>query len=465
MIRVIQSFIVISIIFSLSTFCSMAEFTGVRLIVDGVELITDTPATIVQERTLVPARAVFEAMGGTVEWNEGLREVTILLHRSEIKLTIDSKDAFVEGKLRTLDVPASIIDGRTMVPVRFIAESAGSTVEWDNDNRIVQVTSPGQEQTTELDIVDIVVEETDASYNIKVVGNNQINVFKDFILASPDRFVLDIQDATLKNFAAPAIKNSDVIKSVRFSQFEVTAVRVVVDLNDKVPGRISKSDDGQSLVIEFNKKGIDPVVDNGLPELDWRVTNLLVVIDPGHGGKDTGAIAFEDTIDQLYEKEVNLDVALRINELLTAAGVNIKLLRYDDLYIGLQERPALANAMSADLYIGIHTNSSDNLSARGIEVLYYTKNTEADYNIFSRHFADIAQAELLKEMGIPDRTVKERPLLAVLNKTIMPAIIVEGGFMSNPDDIQFIKTEAYREKYALAVARSIIVILNESLPE
>jgi N-acetylmuramoyl-L-alanine amidase len=98
-------------------------------------------------------------------------------------------------------------------------------------------------------------------------------------------------------------------------------------------------------------------------------------------------------------------------------------------------------------------------------VLYYTKNTEADYNIFSRHFADIAQAELLKEMGIPDRTVKERPLLAVLNKTIMPAIIVEGGFMSNPDDIQFIKTEAYREKYALAVARSIIVILNESLPE
>lgn len=94
-------------------------------------------ATIVEGRTLVPLRAIFEALGASVEWNGETKTVTSVLDETEIKLTIGEKALYKNGETVELDVPAQIMNGRTMVPVRAISESFGVNVKWDKDTRTV----------------------------------------------------------------------------------------------------------------------------------------------------------------------------------------------------------------------------------------------------------------------------------------------------------------------------------------
>ncbi|MEL7655599.1 MAG: N-acetylmuramoyl-L-alanine amidase, partial [Bacillota bacterium] len=154
---------------------------------------------------------------------------------------------------------------------------------------------------------------------------------------------------------------------------------------------------------------------NDLPVVDWRATEKLVIIDPGHGGRDTGSQAIRDGVEILNEKDVNLDVALRLNEMLKAAGVSTYILRETDTTITLYERPTLANAANGDLYVSIHNNSSINASANGVETYYYSKANECDYGIYSKHLAEAAQEELAKTIGISSRGAKSEPAYAVLN--------------------------------------------------
>ena len=152
--------------------------------------------------------------------------------------------------------------------------------------------------------------------------------------------------------------------------------------------------------------------------------------------------------------------------MLKAAGANTYMLREDDTYISLYGRPELANAASGDLYIGVHNNSSDvNKSAKGTEVYYNSKANESDYGIYSKELATIAQAELVKILGTNDRGAKSQPAYAVLNKTMMPAIIIEGAFISNIDDLKYMLTDEFRQRYAYAVAKAIIQVLNKSVQE
>jgi len=97
---------------------------------------------IVAGRTLIPARALFEGIGADISWDKATNQVNISMGDSEVVLTIDSKTAIVNGRETTLDVPPLIIDGRTMIPVRFAAESLGFEVNWENDTRTVEIAAP-----------------------------------------------------------------------------------------------------------------------------------------------------------------------------------------------------------------------------------------------------------------------------------------------------------------------------------
>lgn len=101
---------------------------------------------IVEGRTLVPLRSVFEALGATVEWNGELRSVTSVKGNVTVSLAVDSKDMTVNGTVKTLDVPACIMNSRTMVPVRAVAEAFGCKVEWDNNTRTVIITTVKEEK-------------------------------------------------------------------------------------------------------------------------------------------------------------------------------------------------------------------------------------------------------------------------------------------------------------------------------
>ena len=111
----------------------------IHIILNGIQLEFDQAPIIVEGRTLVPMRAVFEALGAEVTWNDTLKEATGTLGNQTVLLRIGSKTASVNGVETALDVPAQIVSSRTLVPIRFIAESLNAGVDWDPITRTVYI--------------------------------------------------------------------------------------------------------------------------------------------------------------------------------------------------------------------------------------------------------------------------------------------------------------------------------------
>lgn len=120
---------------------SVTAFGSISLTIDGQPLASDVPPTVVGGRTLVPVRAIFEGLGATVIWNDETKTVTAVKDFKDIVLVLNSKDAKVNGLAKTLDVPAQIINERTMVPARFVAESLDCSVIWDEATQTVAITT------------------------------------------------------------------------------------------------------------------------------------------------------------------------------------------------------------------------------------------------------------------------------------------------------------------------------------
>ncbi len=187
-----------------------------------------------------------------------------------------------------------------------------------------------------------------------------------------------------------------------------------------------------------------------------KFEHLTIVIDPGHGGRDPGAIGSDGT----REKDLNMDVARRLNEKLKAIGFKTIMTRSDDTYVDLATRVDIANNSYADFFMSIHFNSF-NSTTKGIETLYFPNTITEEYNINNKKIADIFHNEVVKSLNMPSRGITPRPNLYVLNKTKMPAILTELGFISNPDELARMKTEEYREMAAKALAVSIVKYFAE----
>ena len=211
-----------------------------------------------------------------------------------------------------------------------------------------------------------------------------------------------------------------------------------------------------------------------------------IVIDAGHGGHDTGTIG----PDGLMEKDVVLDVALRLGRLLeTRLGADVIYTRDDDTFIPLETRTAIANQHQADLFISIHANSSEDPDARGVETYYlnFTSNPDAlevaarenavsQKSIFqlqdlvkkitlkekldeSRELATDVQEALYnglatKHSTLRDRGVKKAPFVVLIGAN-MPSILAEISFVSNPTDEAKMETPEYRQKIAESLYKGI----------
>ena len=123
------------------------EKTEIKLTIGKAEIVTngaakalDVPAQIIDSRTMVPLRAIFEALGASVEWDDATKTVTSVKGETTVKLTIGQASINVNGEDKALDVPAQIVDSRTLVPVRAIAESFGCEVGWDDPTKTVTIT-------------------------------------------------------------------------------------------------------------------------------------------------------------------------------------------------------------------------------------------------------------------------------------------------------------------------------------
>ena len=211
-----------------------------------------------------------------------------------------------------------------------------------------------------------------------------------------------------------------------------------------------------------------------------------IVIDPGHGGHDTGTIGPEG----LEEKELVLEVGRRLGKLLqTRMGADVVYTRKDDTFIPLETRTAIANQALADLFVSIHANSSRDPDARGVETYYlnFTSSSEAlevaarenaasDKSIHelqdlvkkialkekieeSREFASDVQRSLhsglaAKSPGLRDRGVKKAPFVVLIGAN-MPSILAEISFVSNPGDERHLQTAEYRQRIAESLYKGI----------
>ena len=134
--------LILSLVMIISSFsCVAFADDEIKILLNGNALTMDQPPIIVEGRTLVPLRAIFEGLGASVEWDDATKTATGIKDGKEIKITINNTTAFVDGSAVTLDVPAQIVNSRTLVPVRFISESLGEKVDWDGNTRTVIITS------------------------------------------------------------------------------------------------------------------------------------------------------------------------------------------------------------------------------------------------------------------------------------------------------------------------------------
>ena len=175
--------------------------------------------------------------------------------------------------------------------------------------------------------------------------------------------------------------------------------------------------------------------------------NKLVVIDPGHGGSDPGAV-----VGNVNEKDLNLDVALRLKYLLEANGVRVVMTREDDTFVNLYARAGIANEVDADLFISIHHNTATS-SASGTETLYYPDPEK-------KLFAQALQDAVVRQTGFPSRGIVERPGIVVTRETKMPSALVEVGFMSNKNELAIMMTDEFKNQVAQGLLQGIVDYLS-----
>ncbi|MDA0866128.1 MAG: N-acetylmuramoyl-L-alanine amidase [Cyanobacteria bacterium] len=176
---------------------------------------------------------------------------------------------------------------------------------------------------------------------------------------------------------------------------------------------------------------------------------FVVVLDPGHGGRDPGAVG----IGGLQEKTVVLPVSLRVAELLRDAGVQVIMTRSDDRTLDLEPRVDIANRANATIFVSIHANaiSLSRPEVNGVETYYYTDS--------GRVLAEILQAAMLAASGFNDRGVRQARFY-VLRNTDMPASLLELGFVTGQNDAPFLRDPVWRENISQAIARGILQYLQ-----
>ena len=220
---------------------------------------------------------------------------------------------------------------------------------------------------------------------------------------------------------------------------------------------------------------------------------MVIVIDPGHGGKDPGAIGKKGT----YEKTMALDTSLRLKKLLQAQGHTVYMTRTTDKYVPLADRTKYANAKKADLFISIHYNANRSSSPSGFETYFlgmhrleYAKNValrenaslkydigENAYdpdavlndiiatlltNRFQRESEELAgfiQDASAAKTGFKDRGLNQAGFY-VLKGCSMPAVLVEGGFLTNPTEEAKIRQSGYRQRIAQGIAQGVSDYVN-----
>ncbi|MDE7287660.1 MAG: N-acetylmuramoyl-L-alanine amidase, partial [Lachnospiraceae bacterium] len=190
------------------------------------------------------------------------------------------------------------------------------------------------------------------------------------------------------------------------------------------------------------------VAQNLMMEKAQKGEGPLIVVDAGHGGEDSGCLGFG-----IYEKDINLQIALRVKQCLEKRGFRVMMLRETDEFLAIEERAELANSRQADAYVSIHQNTYEgsDKSVSGIETWYDGADTDRD----NERLARLIHQQTIKSTGANERMLWDIADLYVTNKTLMPACLIETGFLTNQKECRLLSTDEYQEKIAEGIAEGI----------
>lgn len=281
--------------------------------------------------------------------------------------------------------------------------------------------------------------------------------YKTLRLENPARFVVDLIGGRDGLRASPVVQGTGLLGqgTVRAKQFTSTppVFRIAVDLPQGAWGEVRSEESGE-LIVEIARRASQSVAkrpSQGTPKRarsPWG--EILVGLDAGHGGSDPGALSMVG----ISEKEITLDITLRVQEMLRALGVNATLTRGDDRRLPIDERVQFVKRQDLDLFLSIHCDATANSSATGVTT--YTHGWHAP----SRALAGCIQGELVKAMDLPDRgvcpdTKVHRTGFYVLRNAACPAVLIEAGFVSHaPTALQLSRPE-FRQRAAQGIVAGL----------
>lgn len=315
-------------------------------------------------------------------------------------------------------------------------------------------------------------------------------------LSDPDRIYFDLKNTRLSKEIKTAFPvGDDMLKTVRAGQFDPHTVRIVLDLEMIKDFNTFFLDNPPRLVVDIQGT-------KRIKKPEATLTKRRIVIDPGHGGHDPGAVGPSG----LYEKDVVLDIALKLKEILLEDPSNeVFLTRETDVFIPLEERTAIANNKNADLFVSIHANASPSRRATGIEtyLLNWTNDEEA-MRVAARENAISLKKmkEMYRQMDVlemikndlmrenkRDASIRlahyiQRSLISTLNEeknnrkridhgvkqalfyvlfgAKMPSVLVEVSFISNPGEERLLSNESYRMHIAKAISTGLNIYIESS---
>ena len=246
----------------------------VKIEIDGKAMVPkDMPAVIIDGRTMLPMRQIAQELGCEVNWNEAAKQIYVMRGSDIIVFTVDSKTGYENGKEFTMDVPATIVNDRTMLPVRALADALHLNIKWDDPNRIVSIQSgdtvvkdepkaPESGQTTAGTLTGIQTPSAkDADQTFTIQADGPMGRYeKTFV--DDQKIVLDFYGAKSSLPGEITKTNSDIVTGIRTATHENNGdsfTRVVFDLSGKKKYEVTQSADKKNITISFGKTTVDKI--------------------------------------------------------------------------------------------------------------------------------------------------------------------------------------------------------------
>ena len=293
-------------------------------------------------------------------------------------------------------------------------------------------TAPGPDR----EAVGVRIMQAGGSTLLKLQGTRTLHL-KVHQAVEPARVIVQVPSGALKG-TLPAAKGQVEALEIRQDGenwlLEARLPEGPVDVQNRM------EDGGKTLVVAIRRQALS------------SARRPLVLIDPGHGGDDPGALGAGGT----RESDVNLAIALKLRDALRGRGVNAVLTRTGDVNMDLESRARLIDQLGAQALVSVHANSHEAAHASGLETYYRTS--------LSQPFAQQIHQVLVTELQRPDRGIREARLFMLRHPTI-PSALIEAGFISNPDEERLLGDGEYQRKAAEAIAKGIAGYLSTPVAE